>query len=397
MLLYISGSYPANQEGIAAGAKVLLEAIVKVAGHENIVLLTTDIPVIRDYVKSNESVQTELMKSWYVTIPNIKRVIFLLNKYKVDVIHMEYPGDCYGKTMLASFLPLLVKIYSLLYKTNIEFNVRLHEFSRARLLRKIAIVPIALFANRLYIPALHDRKLISRIAGKRVKATRIGTNIAVYPVKEQQKTKILITYFGGVYPGKGIKEMFTLWKEIHRRDSDKKISFKIIGELNPDNKNHFASYHKEVFLWLEEMGLTECVEITGYVSDEAVSHLIQNTDVATVLYEDGLTLRRGSFIAYLAHGIPVITSTGDDEAARLLSNAKGVFMSGDQSAMTDKVFEWVNLSAENIEKIMNENKKLAAYFSWDYIARGFLKDYGMDKSYERDAVFEESINNFGKL
>ncbi len=40
---------------------------------------------------------------------NKKRFYHLLDKYPIDVIHMEYPGDLYGKTFLASFIPLLVK------------------------------------------------------------------------------------------------------------------------------------------------------------------------------------------------------------------------------------------------------------------------------------------------
>ncbi len=36
MLLYISGSYPENPEGIAAGAKVLLDAMAEAAGKEKI-------------------------------------------------------------------------------------------------------------------------------------------------------------------------------------------------------------------------------------------------------------------------------------------------------------------------------------------------------------------------
>lgn len=109
MLLYISGSYPENPEGIAAGAKVLLDAMAEAAGKEKFVLLTTNTPVITEHIQESSLVDYELMDNWKMSAVNKKRFYHLLDKYPIDVIHMEYPGDLYGKTFLASFIPLLVK------------------------------------------------------------------------------------------------------------------------------------------------------------------------------------------------------------------------------------------------------------------------------------------------
>ena len=112
MLLYISGSYPENPEGIAAGAKVLLDAMAEAAGKEKFVLLTTNTPVITEHIQESSLVDYELMDNWKMSAVNKKRFYHLLDKYPIDVIHMEYPGDLYGKTFLASFIPLLVKKYN---------------------------------------------------------------------------------------------------------------------------------------------------------------------------------------------------------------------------------------------------------------------------------------------
>ena len=112
MLLYISGSYPENPEGIAAGAKVLLDAMVEAAGKEKFVLLTTNAPIITEHIQESSLVDYELMDNWKLSSANKKRFYHLLDKYPIDVIHMEYPGDLYGKTFLASFIPLLVKKYN---------------------------------------------------------------------------------------------------------------------------------------------------------------------------------------------------------------------------------------------------------------------------------------------
>lgn len=376
-LLYISGSYPDNQEGIAAGAKVLLDAMVRQDYKGEIFLLTTDTPVISNNIEKNSSVKYFLLKNWRVTPKNVKTVFDIIKKNKIKEIHMEYPGDLYGKTFLASFLPMFVRIYNLFHKEKINFSVRLHEFSRARFLRKVAIMPIALFSKRIYIPAQHDRELIRKVAGKRVMETIIGTNIMVSPCEVHKTDKTVISYFGGVYHGKGIERMFRLWKEINDRDIENNFVFKIIGELNPDNNNHFAEYHKMAKGWLKDYGLLDKVQITGYVTDEEVSREIQNTDIATVLYEDGLTLRRGSFIAYLTHGVPIITSLPDEEADKLLNGVKGVFMTDSDEEIVNQAYKWKHLSQQEKTQIFIENKEKSKYFSWDEIAKTFLRDYGM--------------------
>ncbi len=376
-LLYISGSYPASPEGIAASAGMLLDAMAGMGMKEHIKLLTTDLPVIKNHMKQSDSIQVTYLDNWKISIKNIQNYLRILKDDKITVIHMEYPGDCYGKTLLASILPLVTRLWNMGKKNKISFNVRLHEFTCARLIRKAAIIPILLFADSVYVPALRDRKAAVRIAGKRVKKTIIGANIAVCPAEKERNGKTVISYFGSVYPGKGIERMLKLWKQIRDRDGENRFEFKIIGEVNPDNDNHFSEYHKKVIAWLEEYGMREVVKITGYVTDEEVSGEIRNSQVATLLYEDGLTLRRGSFLAYLTHGIPIVTTNGDEEAAELLEGHDGIFMSDSDDELLAKVYEFVEMDESEAAGIHKDNREIAKYFSWDEIAKTFLGDYGL--------------------
>lgn len=377
MLLFISGSYPDSQDGIATGAKILLEAMLEHIPAENMFLLTTDQPEIRQHLERQAPVKYALMPNWHITPSNIRRFLRILDMYPIDTIHMEYPGNLYGKTFLASFLPAIVKLYNAMKRKKIAFHVRLHEFTQARFLRKVAIMPILLFASSLYIPSLKDRNTVAKIAGKRVKATTIGTNIFVVPGERQPSEEITISYFGFVYHGKGIEPMLELWRKLKAQDTDNKLRFRIIGDVGTEDTNHFADYHKQVWQWIEEYGMTDAISVTGYISDEEVSWELRNTDIATVLYEDGLTLRRGSFLAYLAHGTPIVTTFGDAEANALFEGHPGVCMAASLDEMYDKVLSWCRLSPEERASIDEDNKALSGHFSWKNIALNFLKDYDM--------------------
>lgn len=377
MLLYISGSYPDNQEGIAAGAKVLLDAMTKVVGKQKIVLLTTDTPVISKHIETNSPVPYKLIKNWKVTRENISFIYNILDKYDITAIHMEYPGDLYGKTFLASFLPFFIKLYNFRKHKSVTFNVRLHEFSRARLLRKMAILPILWFSDSVYVPALKDRSITRKFAGNKVESTIIGTNIEVDSSKLCDDQKKTISYFGSVYSGKGIERMLKIWKEIHARDDKGIFQFKIIGDVGTEDTNHFRDYHKQVWKWIHEYGLEDILEVTGYISDEAVSQEIQHSAVATLFYEDGLTLRRGSFLAYLAHGIPIVTAEGDNEARRMFDGHKGVNMIKTDSEALESIEYFGEISFTERQKIHDDNIMLSQNFKWSNIAEKFLKDYGL--------------------
>ena len=255
--------------------------------------------------------------------------------------------------------------------------MRLHEFTRSRFLRKIAILPILRYADRIYVPALKDREIVTKYAKNRVLQTTIGTNIKVVSNELIQNDKVTISYFGSVYPGKGIEHMLSIWKQLKEKDAGDIFDFKIIGEIDTDKDNHFREYHEQVWKWIEEYGLKDCINVTGYISDEEVSEEIQHTQIATLFYEDGLTLRRGSFLAYLAHGIPIITSEGDKEAHMLFADHQGIVMAESDEEIINSILRLSSIKKEKREKIRNDNIDLSKHFDWSVIAENFMRDYGI--------------------
>lgn len=377
MLLYVSGSFPDNQEGIASGAKVLLDAMIEIVGKGKIKLLTTDTPIISKNIKRNTKVDYYQLSDWKISKSNIEKIYKILDENNISTIHMEYPGDLYGKTFLASFLPFFIHRYCKKKRRKISVNVRLHEFSRARFLRKVAIIPILLWADSIYVPAKKDREIVSKIGGNRVHPTTIGANIKVVSNEVLSSETITISYFGSVYQGKGIEKMLSVWKRIKAEDSCDRFRFKIIGEIGTESNNHFCDYHKQVWTWIEQYGLKDSIEVTGYISDEEVSKEIQKSQIAMLFYEDGLTLRRGSFLAYLAHGIPIITSMGDDDAFDLFDGHKGIKMTETDQEVIDAIYEFANITLAQKKEIRDDDVMLSTHFDWSRIGKKFLEDYGV--------------------
>ena len=171
--------------------------------------------------------------------------------------------------------------------------------------------------------------------------------------------------------------MLDIWKKIKQQDTDNRFIFRIIGDIGTESNNHFADYHKQVWKWITKYGLKDSIEVTGYLSDDDVSREIKRSSMATLFYEDGLTLRRGSFLAYLAHGIPIITSEGDEESIELFSDHPGITMAMSDAEIINKIYEYSILSDNEKSQIYQDNTSLSQYFDWNNIARDHLLDYAL--------------------
>lgn len=378
MLLYISGSFPNFQDGIADGADILYRKIQNL--DNRILLLTTRNEQIISYVNEQKYENVQYLKSWKTNITNVANIFRILKKNSITEVHVEYPGILYRKTFLASFIPLIIIVYNIVNGTDIICNYRLHEFTMARFLRKVAIFPILIFSKRIYVPSYSDWITLNNIFGNKIIQTKIGANIDVYPLNKNinicNNSKINIGYFGAVYHGKGIEQMLRLWKRIKDIDTDDKFTFTIIGEISSKNNNHFSKYHNKIEELISELGLNNSIRITGYVSKDIASLEIQKITIATLLFEDGLTLRRGSFLAFLSHGIPIITTEGDFEASRFFNDASGVYMSNDEELWLSTIIKW-SQNPELLHKFSVINNNLGKIFNWNNIAAQFIADYKM--------------------
>jgi glycosyltransferase involved in cell wall biosynthesis len=77
-----------------------------------------------------------------------------------------------------------------------------------------------------------------------------------------------------------------------------------VGASDPTNQ----AYLRRVEALVDELGIGDCVEWTGFTANEEVSANLLATDCAVLPYREGATLRHGSLMAALAHGLPIVST-----------------------------------------------------------------------------------------
>jgi glycosyltransferase involved in cell wall biosynthesis len=113
----------------------------------------------------------------------------------------------------------------------------------------------------------------------------------------------IVSYFGMCYPGKGMDTLLLTAKILASRD-DFDFRLALIGGGGSDVDQYLSEMRK----LSDSHGVSDRVIWTGKISAAEVSTLLSMTDVVLLPYEEGVSDRRGSLMAALAHGRAVVTS-----------------------------------------------------------------------------------------
>ncbi|HDH10002.1 MAG TPA: glycosyltransferase, partial [Chloroflexi bacterium] len=138
-----------------------------------------------------------------------------------------------------------------------------------------------------------------------------------------------------------------------------------VGSSDPTN----VAYLRKVEGLIEELGLADRVLWTGYTPPEEVSANLLASDVCVLPYRDGASFRRGSFMAALAHGLPIVSTRPRVDTPELRHGENILFVPPDSpTALAGAIARLAEDPA--LRRRLGEGAaKLARNFTWEEIAR----------------------------
>ena len=182
---------------------------------------------------------------------------------------------------------------------------------------------------------------------------------------------ILLGFFGFFNQSKGGDDLIELIQQL-----DENYHLLIIGGSAGDRDSiNNQIYIDETQKIIEEKGLSHRIHWTGYLPENRVSSWIKTADMMVFPYQDGVSTRRGSLMAALAHGMPIVT-TEAEIINPLLKDGENMLIAprGDIAALIEQVARL----AKNLDLMaqMGENAKATAdSFTWPKIADQTLNFY----------------------
>jgi glycosyltransferase involved in cell wall biosynthesis len=175
----------------------------------------------------------------------------------------------------------------------------------------------------------------------------------------------LVAYFGFVSESKGGE---LLLRSLAQVEPGTHLLF-IGGRTGSSAGGGNVAYQQRLEGLIADLGLSGRVHWTGFIPQEEVSTYLHMADLMVLPYLDGASWRRGSLMAVLAHGRPLITTTPETPMPELV-HQRNVHLvpAGDVAALAHAI----QLLADDPETraLLGEGAvEVASHFSWEKISR----------------------------
>ncbi len=240
-----------------------------------------------------------------------------LNRHQPEVISLQYPCSLYGKSSLTPHFFLAA-----LRLRGWKIVTTLHEFSNVHPLRRWSEYLLVWCSRRVIVTNEFERTALLRVVpftpAEKVQVIPIGSNLPPVPPAPLPAERTAISFFGIFYPNKQMERVIEVMAAIEQ-EFPGKFTFRFVGGIHPYYPEYLAQFR----------GLAERVlpRTEWHINQplEKVAALLNGSFCGVLFYKDGVSIRRGSFLAFLTCGIPVITSPGPYSADLRPLDGKGVF------------------------------------------------------------------------
>jgi glycosyltransferase involved in cell wall biosynthesis len=147
-----------------------------------------------------------------------------------------------------------------------------------------------------------------------------------------------------------------------------------VGASDPTN---FA-YLQEVEAQIGALGLEQQVAWTGRLDDEAVSEALAVCDLLLMPYSDGVSLRRGTLMAGLAHGCAIVTTEPQAPLPELVDGTHLLTVPPDNPGAAANAVRRIVDDPALAARLRQNARAVSERFSWQTIARQHLEFYARD-------------------
>jgi glycosyltransferase involved in cell wall biosynthesis len=241
-----------------------------------------------------------------------------------DLVHVQYPTEGWGNSLLPSLLGL--------GRRGTKLLLTLHEWSQMNPIRRASLRPLLAAADGFVFVTPYEREAFAEdmpdLARRPTWVVPIGVNLTVPAVAAEEvlatraeelgeEFDLLVTHFGFLHAAKQPEKLLAAIRLL--RDRGRRPRLVVVGGFKDE-----GSARRPFLIGIEREGLAGAVTLKGFVRDDRRAALIMAAADANVsLFAEGLSSRRGSFWYAAQHGNALVTTTPrdlrefDDVAERL--------------------------------------------------------------------------------
>lgn len=315
------------------------------------------------------------IRSW--RWPALRTIADIVARHDLELVNVQYQAAAYHmRSPAINFLPWRLKGLAPTVVTFHDLRVP-YLFPKAGRLRQMAVRFMARQARGVIVTNRADyHALEPDVAPERLCQIPIGSNVTVHLLPAERISALrrqlglsgdhcLLAYFGFLNESKGAD---TLLQALAQLDERNHLVF-IGGRTGDSDPQNNQGYYNRLDALIRELGLNGRVHWTGFVNDEEVSGYLQAADLMAMPYRDGVSLRRGTLMAALAHGRPLITTPPAIAMPELVHGQNVYFSPVDDVAALVKSIQTLWADPGLRMRLGRGAAQLADRFTWDKIAK----------------------------
>ena len=374
----VTGEFPAMQGGVGDYTHELARALAALDVEVHVI---TDVRCKDAHLPPSTFHMHPVIRRWsFASLFHIRSLAQSLN---LQLLSIQYQAAAYGLSAPIHVLPSVAGV-----KTVVTFHdLRIpYLFPQAGHLREAAVTHLARSASGVIVTDPADEAELRRRGGvKRLTQIPIGSNIAPQPPpgydraawREQMgiyPNEFLLGHFGFLNESKGGDTLIGALSALVSRKAKVKLAL-IGGQTGTSDAASNEAFSAEIEKLVSHYDLNDRILRTGFVDAPEVSAHLMACDAVVLPYRDGVSFRRGSFMAALAHGCPVIT-THPATPLPELRDGVNVRLVPPESASAIVLAVTELLDAPELRARLGQGAHaLSALFRWETIAKRTLEFY----------------------
>lgn len=321
----------------------------------------------------------------------------LVKQEQPQVLHIQYQTAAYEMHPAINLLPWRMRLLSPRPRLVVTFHdLRVpYLFPKAGRVRQWVTKAIAAGCDALIATNQEDeRTLRGWEFGARLTRIPIGPNITpqLPPEYEREAWRqnwgiepetTLLGHFGFLNASKGAETLLRALNILVKDGHDVHLLM-VGGRVGSSDPTNIA-YAQRMEELIEKLGLGERIHWTGFTPQSEVSANLMATDLAALPYRDGISFRRGSLMACLVHGLPIVSTRPLRRIPELREEENVLLAPSNDPATLARRLKDVMGNDDLRQRLGEGARLLAQHFTWPAIARKTVALYERLLSASREA------------
>jgi glycosyltransferase involved in cell wall biosynthesis len=378
----VSGEFPPMEGGVGAFTRELAIALNE-SGHE--------VHVITDRRARPEGSERDFWNprdphgNEYAQIhPRANRwwwaangaVVDVALRYDLDIVNIQYQAAAYDMRVPAiNFLPWRMREVA---PTVVTFHDLRYPylFPKAGRLRNWIVHMLARSAEGVITTNAEDQDTLLNLGVDRRSMAQIpiGSNVTAHEVEASSVNAVrqglgltgddcLLGYFGFINASKGPDILLQTLAKL----GDRYHLVFIGGKLGSSDASN-ARYLAQIEAMIGDLALQDRVHWSGFLEEETLSGYLGACDMMVMPYRDGVSLRRGTLMAILAHGRPLITTPPHSDGAPLIHGQNVWLTPVDDPEALREAIKALAKDADLRQRLGHGARQVSEQFTWGKIA-----------------------------